>query len=224
MTPKPDHPMNQPGLDIEKLQKLCEYARQFLEAPCIISGGAVRDSLHGREVKDIDIFVQVKPEEISKTAEFEGVICSPVEPLFVKRCRALADFFASMEGGDGVTVDYKSHPENQSGGDIADLVNIVGTPYPVQVIAVLCDPVDDVQNYDFALSQTFVTPRGLFYTERYLGDANGLTVTYTGDAEVGSARFSRSVKRYLRLKAKYEPEFTFLNCAILDKAIADSIL
>jgi hypothetical protein len=200
------------NLDIEKLQELCKTAREHLGTDCIISGGAVRDTLHGREVKDIDIFARFGVEETKEGGQF------------LARCQFLADHWKAHPGGENIRLDYKSHPANKSGGSIANLVDIVGTPIPVQVIALHRDPVDDVQDYDFALSQCFVTPRGLFYTERYLGDANALTVTYVGSNPIDSAGFKRSVLRYQRLKAKYAPEFTFQNCEMLDKAIADAIL
>lgn len=201
------------SLDIEKLQALCQTARDHLGTDCVISGGAVRDTLHGREVKDIDIFTRFSTKD-----------CRSEGGAFVTACKRLADHWKAHPGGENIRVEYKTHPANQSGGSIADLVDIVGAPYPVQVIALDRDPVDDVQDYDFALSQCFVTPKGLFYTERYLGDANGLTVTYVGRNAIDSPGFRRSVLRYQRLKAKYAPEFTFVDCEALDKVIADSML
>jgi hypothetical protein len=212
------------SLDIEKLRKLCEYARYHLGADCIIAGGAVRDTLHGRPVKDIDIFVKVSPDEVRAPVDFGGFRAFEANDTpFRQRCATLAKYFASLPGGENVSTGYQTH-DKASAGELLDVVDITGTPYPVQIMALATDPVDDVQKYDFALSQCFVTPSGLFYAERYLGDANGLTVTYTGDAEIGSAGFSRSVKRYQRLHAKYAPEWRFENCEVLNKAIADSVL
>lgn len=201
------------SLDIEKLQELCRTAREHLGTDCIIAGGAVRDTLHGREVKDIDVF-----------ARFDFGPGAASEVQFLERCQRLADFWKAHPGGENITASRLEDAKKSTEGELFEVIQIKGAPFTVEVIALNCDPVDRVQRFDFALSQCFVTPSGLFYTERYLGDANGLTVTYTGTRDVSSSVFANSVLRYQRLKAKYAPEFKFADCEILDKFISDSFL
>jgi hypothetical protein len=201
------------SLDIEKLQELCRTARDHLGVDCIIAGGAVRDTLHGREVKDIDVF-----------ARFEFGPGAASEDQFLDRCRSLAAFWKAHPGGENIEAHRLDGAKTSTEGELFSVVQITGAPFTVEVIALNCDPVDRVQRFDFALSQCFVTPGGLFYTERYLGDANGLTVTYTGTRDVTSSIFANSVARYKRLKAKYAPEFKFLDCELLDKVASDAFL
>ncbi len=200
-------------LTIERLQNLCAWARGYFGPSAIIAGGAPRDLLHGKPVKDIDIFVRVDGEDLVPSGGyiedigFTEVVESPVplgDSKFVMRCKG----FAELIGGEAV---FRESPEQYAG--LADLCDIKTSEYPVQIIAIDHDPVDDVHRYDFGLSQVFVTPLGLFFTPKYRLDDACRQITYTAEYPTYD-QINRSKARLARLQAKYA-DWSFENIGAL---------
>ncbi|WP_186152430.1 hypothetical protein [Burkholderia gladioli] len=189
-------------ITIEALQALVGKARGvFGTNAVVIAGGAVRDTLHGRPVKDIDMFVTLAdvtdgdPEEVGA--------------WFKQACASLANL---MHVGGSQT--FRQTPAEY--GPLTDFCEIPATAYgvPLQIILIDDDPADDVHKYDFDLSQCFVTPNALFFTEAYRRSTEVREITYTPSAEDLAAQL-RSKARLSRLRAKY-PDWIFRNCEALD--------
>jgi hypothetical protein len=178
---------------LQVLQTLVQQARGIFQIPrLIIAGGAPRDAISGVPIKDVDMFVAIKEE-------WWGVPDSP----FVLGCKRLAIQLGGTAEMQGTNPDY---PE------MFDLCNIdCGNGDIVQVIGITDDPVDDVQRYDFGLSQVFVTPTGVFFTEAAVKDRANKTITYTPSARDDMRALARSAARYERLRAKY-PDWSFVDC------------
>jgi len=185
-------------LTIEDLKGICLEARASFETvQLIIAGGAPRDILSKAPVKDIDIFVN-----------------GAYVPHFEECCGA----FAAVIGG--VIVNSEAHNQGDKDyvgrfGRLCD-IKMPGEHPPVQVIQLFEDPVDDVNRYDFGLSQCFVTPRGLFMTPKCIEDRMSMSITYM-DTDKGNAALRRSKRRLAHLRAKYDPDlWLFNNCEQLD--------
>lgn len=176
-------------LEIHHLQHLCEQAREFFGEQTIVSGGAPRDILSETDVKDIDIFTRIENEEDS-----------------FKKFRTACSLFAAALSG---TAEMRECEPGYT--DHFDLCDITAPHYKqkIEVIAVYVDPIDDVHHYDFSISQVFVTPNGLFQTEKAANDRLFKRITYFHDVGRGIDAHYRSKARLARLKAKYDGWFFF---------------
>lgn len=187
-------------LTIGNLQQICSIARAAFETQhVIIGGGAPRDVLSGVEVKDIDIFVKIKDLDWD-------------DPLVFKRLAA--GFAATLSGRP----EFREPVEMEGYDALFDICEFLphgpfdGLPL-IQVVAVGVNPIDDVHEYDFGLSQVFVTPAGAFFTEAAINDRAAKTITYIDRGRSDAANL-RSAQRLERLKAKY-PDWAFANCVTL---------
>jgi hypothetical protein len=185
------------------LQKIVCALREFAPG-CIIGGGAVRDTLLGRPVKDIDVFVQADPADLRLP-----MIQQALGSLGFSEQWMIQQALGSL-GFSEQRVVTGEYPDAL----IADFLMPDGHP-PIQVITLGRDPVDDVHHYDFGLSQCFVTPNGLFVTDKHTTDFLDRTITYTGSADTAIEARRRSAKRLARLREKYS-DFIFLNCEHLE--------
>lgn len=160
----------------------------------IVAGGAPRDILSDVRIKDIDVFVECEFIEGQTTK-------------FCNGCRALANHY------DGVPTFRDSHPDYSNFFSICDIQTASGV---IQVIGLDRDPIDDVQNYDFGLSQIFVTPNGCFMTLAAAQDRQNKTITFT-PSNLDDKSVARSKKRLASLRERYAPlGWTFVNCEKLD--------
>lgn len=192
-----------PVVTIDFLQQLCVLARAYFGTEqLIIAGGAPRDALNHRPVKDIDIFLKVTMDDLEAPAEeFECMLdnphdcdvkSGPQDSKFVASCKAFA---AHLNGTPTFRKNDADYP--------FDLCEIKTESYPIQIIAIMEDPIDDVHNYDFGLSQVFVTPKGAFFTEKYLLDHSSKCITYLPQEGRTDAQRERSRLRLSRLAEKY---------------------
>lgn len=184
------------SLDIQKLQHLCSIGQScFSDSGLIIAGGAPRDVLSGVAVKDIDMFVSIKDLELGS------------DTPFTRACLLLADW---LQGTAAFRPPAPEYP------DALDLCDITGTKDGVLQVVGLRDaaPIDDVPSYDFGLSQVFVTPTGLFFTEAAAEDRQNKTITHVAKYRDEHAQL-RSKARLGRLREKYQG-WEFLNCETLD--------
>lgn len=198
-------------LSMKNLRDLVSIARGAFDEndSLICAGGAPRDIITGRPVRDIDLFVRMPADDYAEYAS----------DAFERCCHALS----GLLGADRKIKFYSPSANPESGDDITDCADIKplrGSKfegYTIQVIALDRDPVDDVHNYDFALSQVFVTPNGHFCTGKHWHDLLSETISYV-DIPRSGASMLRSAKRLLRLRAKYAG-WQFLNVAKHDELL-----
>lgn len=183
------------NLSIAKLQVLAgEIQRFFPTSHIAIAGGCVRDLLSNREVKDIDVFIQLGSTDESERANehYNG-------------CDLLGKWL---------------HCNPVYEGDLLDLTNSKGYSYgafalvdyptgwrghPVQLVFIDEHPVDNVtRHFDFGLSQCWVTPNQLRMTKAYWFDYFNQRITYLPSAAPNEQRRLSSKHRAERLKAKYK--------------------
>lgn len=179
---------------IEDYQGLCGILRVIFEDPnLIISAGCLRDTLSNVPVKDIDVFTE--------SYETEGL-----NSKWATQCKTFAEFCK------GVALFRVPSPEYPT---IFDICDVVSEQYGiVQIIAIQKDPIYDVPNYDFGLSQVFVTPNGLFFSEAAVKDRENKTITFA-PSDLSEKAMIRSRDRFNRLKEKYHG-WTFVNCEELE--------
>lgn len=182
-------------ITISQIQTVCGFARMaFNTEQLIIAGGAPRDILSGVAVKDIDVFVKVSPEDLQGD-----------NSAFKTRCNCLTNMILGV-----------AHFREAIEGYGVDICDIVDTAYgEVQIIGIYEDPITDIGNFDFDLSQVFVTPNGLYHRDAAISARNSRTITYIGNPVDDSAMY-RSKERLDRLRAKY-PDWKFTNCEGLDQ-------
>jgi hypothetical protein len=174
-------------LTIEDLKTLVIRAREVLP-DAVISGGAPRDILCGAPVKDIDLMTGY---DVTKS-------------VLEKLAKAVGGTFIVLE------------PLDPSGDEEFEYEIEMGLGHPV--INVICltsfdivDPIDNLHDFDFAVSQIAVTPHGAVMTPAAAIDRVQDTITYMGDRDRAEWRIASSAKRLKRLERKY-PNQRFVNC------------
>ncbi|KWH50737.1 hypothetical protein [Burkholderia cepacia] len=171
-----------------------EIRRVYPDA--VIAGGAPRDILHGKPVKDIDVMTgyTVARTDLERLAYIVGGkfdVREPQDPSGVE------EFEFEIHFDDG-------RPRL----NVIDL-----NPFEIK------NPLENLHDFDFGLSQIAVTPWGVLSTDTYLSDERHMRITYMGDNGKAAWRIDSSAKRLQRLKAKY-PLWTFVNCAGLEARVA----
>ena len=175
------------------LEGFIENAREFFGDSAIIGGGAPRDAIHGKPIKDIDIFVKIDDSDNG-------------HKQFVSNCELFAGAI------DGKLTWRETEPGYTDHFNLADIEVdpdlFDNGVVKIEVIALYIDPANDVHAYDFGLSQVFVTPDGPFFSEKYAYDASDRTISYYHDIGRSEAAHYRSKARLARLRAKY-PDWAF---------------
>lgn len=186
---------------MEQLRHLVSMARTgyygFGTEHCIIAGGAPRDILNDVEVKDIDIFVRIDEENMG-----EGD-----DTWFCKGARNLASAISAA--------DELTFPENADYPELFEIARIQSAGGLVEIIGVPDDPIEQINSYDFSISQVFVTPTMTFQSVLCAMDNENDTIRYLGGEHIGGAQQLRSALRLRRLRKKY-PTWMTLNCEDLD--------
>lgn len=178
-------------MTLSDLQSLLPTIREFLP-DAIIAGGAPRDAYFGKPIKDIDVMTgyDVTRSMLERLAKAVGGRFDVLEPQDPSGCEEF---------------EYEIHFD-----DGRPRLNIIDlNPFEIK------DPVDNLHDFDFALSQIAVTPNGVVMTPAFVHDQYGHTCTYTGDRGKAKWRIDSSAKRLQRLKAKY-PGRLFVNCEGLE--------
>jgi hypothetical protein len=178
-------------MKLTDLQELLPAIRDYLP-DAVIAGGAPRDAYFGKPIKDIDVMTgcDVTRKTLERLAISVGGRFDVIEPTDPSGCE---EFEFEIHFDDG-------RPRL----NIIDL-----NPFDIK------DPVDNIHDFDFALSQIAVTPHGVIWTGAFTIDNLKNTCTYTGDRGKAQWRIDSSAKRLQRLKAKY-PERRFRNCESLE--------
>ena len=141
------------NLTIPRLQALCRDVQgAFPKANVVIAGGAVRDLLNKRPIKDIDVFVYLDP-----VAALERTLEGELKPHY------LADdeiAMAHYEGCEDLGKLFNCEPKME--GDPLDLFNTKGysygafslvdysqSPYghPIQLVFIDMDPVENIRHH-----------------------------------------------------------------------------
>lgn len=197
-------------ISIPKLQEFCGVlARCFPKAEIAIAGGAVRDLLHNKPVKDIDCFIYLDPVK-AQSRPLDELITTwhddeDLYAMWFDGCEALGTHLYCSYEMDGDPMDLF----NGKGYSYAafSLVDYPKGPHmhPVQLIFINEPPLDNVRDhFDFGLSQCWVTQAGLGMTPAYWRDVELHRITYLRSrVEPNEQRRKSSKERAERLKAKY---------------------
>jgi len=161
----------------------------------LIAGGAVRDHILGKPVKDIDVFVAHEPNLVSKLQAAFGAL--HVNP-------SLAAEYIGEAGQSEVSHVY----EVRKSVDPFDMGAIHLPPVQVIVLAPGMDPLDRVKHHDFGICQCWYEGGGdldFGFTGAFIGDVadNSFTLTHCEDQH----QFDRSMRRWERFKERF-PEFS----------------
>lgn len=159
-------------LTLLQLQALAKIAVKFFPT-CVIGGGAPRDAAAEVDIKDIDLFIDIRlmgHEDYEKAVEgFRAALGGMVRPTSTPSVEAERSY------------------------------DLVAPGFPViQLLPVYRCVYRDIFDYDFAFSQIAVTEHGVLMSAGYLVDVDDDTVTYTKKSPD-----PKSAARLQRLKAKY---------------------
>lgn len=170
---------------LHDLQTLAAKAAAFFPH-CVIGGGAVRDTLLGGPVKDIDLFVDTRG---LTRKQFDQKVAA----------------FAERVGG---TLKEHSAPSVDA-EDLHTTYHIHWAGPVIEVLPVSRCVFTDVFDYDFGISQILMTSGGLLRTTAFVDDLLANTVTYKKDTFNAKSR-----DRLARIRAKY-PSLAPVNCEVL---------
>lgn len=157
-------------------------------ADAVIAGGAVRDFLLGREIKDIDIFLQshgfIADEKIARFA-FDGI-----------KLQLTNGSYRPAEIGEVGTLWVYDDP--------------FGTP--VQLIFLDINesvtPAIAIEHCDFGLCRVAFDGEQLHMSGHFIADLAGQTMTLRRDMTTNNVE--RSKRRFDRLSVKF-PTYTYVN-------------
>jgi hypothetical protein len=196
------------NLTIPRLQKACKEVNEcFPQAKVVIAGGAVRDVLNGKPVKDIDTFIQLDPS-LPEEKLYEAWYTGCVELASRYYCDWSGDFAGRHDKGilaDGEPLEQLSNRAGYGYGAFS-LVDFPTGPFmhPWQLVFIDIDPEENVRHhFDFGLSQCWVTPEQLRMTSAYWQDHFRRRITYTPSREPNEQRLESSRGRLERLREKY---------------------
>lgn len=187
------------------VQNLLRIKNHFPSAT--IAGGAVRDLVHGREIKDIDVFVEGSPNDsitLNKMRNKQHWI-HQMEP-FWKTVLYDTDWLSAI----------KSKKYGKKDPLIDTVVNLYNPTYsysgktPSIDIVFLLTNVDDYikRGFDFNLCKATFDGTKFSYTTSFMSDSKNKTITLCGPNNRHSILYS--LREHLpRLKSKY-PTFTSL--------------
>lgn len=159
-------------LDLLQLQALAKIAVKYFPT-CVIGGGAPRDAAADVDIKDIDLFIDIRltgHDDYEKAVEaFRLALGGTVRPTSTP----------SVEAERSYDLDAPGFPV-------------------IQLLPVYRCVYRDIFDYDFGLSQIAVTEHGVLTSSVWLKDVTGNTITYTKKSPD-----PKSAARLKRLKVKY---------------------
>lgn len=167
----------QPGLTVDRLTSFGASMKRAIggRAPLAIAGGAVRDVLNNRPVKDIDIFVQVPDweHEPLEASELIDEVVAAANKLFYSTGVSRESTTVRDPGGHDDTSDisYDIHSVwHWSSGFNC---------YPCDIVFIKEEAVKCYEAFDFGLCQALVSPTyGLRTSRAYQRDVIEKTITY----------------------------------------------
>lgn len=186
------------NLSIRKLQDLCGVISSiFKGCEVVVAGGALRDLLHDRQVKDIDVFIQGEFDPFEDEADEMEWHCKKLgtklhcDPVF----------------------EWEHHNGGES-GSTHSCFSLVDYPmglhwHPVQLIFIEDSPRENVKrHFDFGLSRVWCSATQLRMEPEYWKDHYRQCISYTPSDEPTPERMLSSARRLQRLKLKY-PNWRF---------------
>jgi len=229
------------NLSVRKLQAFAATVGQcFPDSHVAIAGGCLRDLLHDKPVKDIDVFIQLQ------TVQGWGLALPWSDKLGDRNSgrplkwkddsRLVEELHTGVQKLEQVLHCFATNfnEAEDSCQSIIDATNTAGYGYhaftlvdfptglhghPVQLIFIGEHPVENVKNhFDFGLSQVWCTPNQLRMTPQYWRDHYSNCITYLPSIEPNPQRRLSSKMRAERLKAKY-PGWGFRNLGVLDDVV-----
>ena len=154
----------------------------------VIAGGALRDLDNGREIKDVDIFVQDQPGVKAKLDAVFGTQGVSLVPEFV---------LAYCEFNEEVidVFDY--------GTDAVDFDTLLSPPpYQVIVLSSLYDPFQAMERFDLGITQIAFDGTRMFVHPNYTRDKEQKRMTLVRCES--SNDWERTERRWKRHSKKYE--------------------
>ncbi|MHC0508778.1 hypothetical protein [Achromobacter aegrifaciens] len=159
-------------LSLLQLEALAKIAAKHFPT-CVIGGGAPRDASNGVDIKDIDLFIDIRlmgHEDYEKAVEgFRAALGGTVRPTSTP----------SVEAERSYDLDAPGYPV-------------------IQLLPVYRCVFRDIFDYDFGLSQIAVTSEGVLMTYAHTTDFRRMELTYMKDAPD-----PKSIARLKRLRVKY---------------------
>lgn len=184
-------------LTIPRLQQFYDQLKRSMEdCTIIIAGGAVRDALNGREVKDLDVYIQCgldwDKDPCDVAEEVESVIFTWNKQFFSKgKCLSEEIVDGGQGAYKGISIQTVWHWDHACG----DL--------PLDLIFVNRDPSTVVkQEFDFGICQAWVGHYGLKTHPAYWTDSLNRTITYLRPTASASLRV-KSQEHAGRILTKY---------------------
>jgi hypothetical protein len=164
---------------------------QHFYPEAVIAGGALRDLVFGRAVKDVDVFLAHVPTE----AFLNEITGFKPEDIFAEWHANLIESAASYSGLDrfGLTALHTAYVD----GHQVNFITYKGDIRPEHL----------VNRVDFGPCQIAWDGLRVFIGDQFLTDWSNRTWTYMGDRAEGD--LERSVRRAHRFKERY-PDWTFV--------------
>lgn len=186
----------QPNLTVERLTSFGRTMKQAIKAaaPLVIAGGAVRDVLNNRPVKDIDVFMQVPDWEHSafEASELIDEVVAAVNKLFYSSGSPRESLTIEAESGEASDISYDIHSVWHWAHGFNNL--------PCDLVFIKEDPAACYEAFDFGLCQALVSPAyGLRTSRAYHQDALNRKITYLlgSQGEEQRQRAKRHLNRFL---------------------------
>lgn len=159
-----------------------EFTRFNNIAPCIIAGGAVRDTLNGRAIKDIDVYFNSKHLD-RVLAAVDSVSARKYDDRALPSARAQQNIWSTPSPFNNISAASMKAPAQADVYTLGNLVDTVrdtesseGTP--VQLVFVNGDPVEYVCKYfDLGICKTWYDGKHIHCHNDYTNDINNRTIT-----------------------------------------------
>jgi hypothetical protein len=161
----------------------------------LIAGGAVRDHLLNRPVKDIDVFVPYSEDIEQKLQAAFGVL--HVNPLI-----------SAEYAGAGGEVEHV-YEVAISSDPFGSLEEITRPPLQIIVLAPGLDPVDRARHHDFGICQAWYLGNGQFgETLAFTNDVmhQRFTLSHCEDQQ----QFDRSMRRWERFRERFDGFYLYV--------------
>lgn len=190
-------------LTIARLQSFYDQLKSGLEdSTIVIGGGAVYDTLNGRPVRDLDVYVQSPFDWDTGTEDLKEDISNTVtwfNRTYYTSGKCLSKSDIDKKNYGTVSVQTVWHWDHT----IGDL--------PVDMIFVSKPPSEYIETeFSFGLCQAWVGHYGLRTTRAYWRDSLNRTITFMLDHKVGTPAHDKCREHALKLKLKY-PDWKFRN-------------
>jgi hypothetical protein len=163
----------------------------------LIAGGACRDHLLGRPVKDVDVFVPSQPNIDVKLAQAFGAF--NVSPII-----------AAEYAGAGGEVEHVYEIREEDADPFAPHP-LEHVPVQVIVLSPGLNPIERAKHHDFGICQCWYVPHagGLLSTVGFIQVTEAFHLdmtnqTFTLDHCEDQQQFDRSMRRWARFKGRFQ--------------------